>query len=469
MGSTDQHYTAFLDPQTGEVHYRTTRPLGSGEGLTIVAKFPKGYIPEPTVSQKWEAFLKSNKIILVSVVGLGLLLAYYLTAWILVGQDPERGTIVISYEPPLNLSPAGIRYLWRMRYDNRCLTVALLSMAVKGALEIREENGVFTLQAKDRTAPSLSAGEKRIARFLLKNRPLQLKNSNHALIKKAARSLGRFLQAEHEGKHFHLNRKWLIPGAILSILTVLAAVLFGAAETMPIALFMLVWLSFWSIGVYSLGRVVWSTWRSALFGAGRTGVRAARWGGALFITVFSVPFFAGEIVGLGFLAFATSILMVPLVLLLAAVNYLFWRWIKQPTGPGQRMMDQIEGFRRFLAAVEGDRLRVLTAPDRTPQLFEKYLPYALALGVENEWAEQFTEVVSKVAAGEKRTAYSPAWFRGTSLDTVDLTAFSSGLGASLSSAVSSASHAPGSRSGSSGGGGGGSSGGGGGGGGGGGW
>ena len=125
-------------------------------------------------------------------------------------------------------------------------------------------------------------------------------------------------------------------------------------------------------------------------------------------------------------------------------------------------MDQVEGFKMYLAVAEKDRLNYVNPPLKTPELFEKYLPYALALDVEQAWAEQFSDILKEAAQGQE--GYSPRWYSGTSWSTLGAGGFSTGLGSSFSSAISSSSVAPG-----SGGGGGGSSGGGGGGGGGGGW
>jgi uncharacterized membrane protein len=38
---------------------------------------------------------------------------------------------------------------------------------------------------------------------------------------------------------------------------------------------------------------------------------------------------------------------------------------------------------------EKDRLKFHDAPKKNPKLFNKLLPYAIALGVEKEWAKQF--------------------------------------------------------------------------------
>ncbi len=61
-------------------------------------------------------------------------------------------------------------------------------------------------------------------------------------------------------------------------------------------------------------------------------------------------------------------------------------------------MDQIEGFADYLSAAEKDRMNFLNPPERTPELFEKYLPYALALGVEQAWSEQFSSVLALVTS-----------------------------------------------------------------------
>jgi len=140
----------------------------------------------------------------------------------------------------------------------------------------------------------------------------------------------------------------------------------------------------------------------------------------------------------------------------------FW-WISAPTVAGRAVLDRIAGFKQYLSITEGERLDRMTVPTDTPQIFERYLPYAIALGVENRWAERFAGIL---AAAQAQGQQGFAWYAGTQHPWSDPTGFADSMGSSLASAISSASTAPGSSSGS---GGGGSSGGGGGGGGGGGW
>jgi UDP-N-acetylmuramoylalanine-D-glutamate ligase len=57
-------------------------------------------------------------------------------------------------------------------------------------------------------------------------------------------------------------------------------------------------------------------------------------------------------------------------------------------------MDEIEGFKEYLGVAEEDRLNALNPPDKTPELFERFLPYAVALDVENAWAKRFAGVTA---------------------------------------------------------------------------
>jgi uncharacterized membrane protein YgcG len=155
---------------------------------------------------------------------------------------------------------------------------------------------------------------------------------------------------------------------------------------------------------------------------------------------------------------------------LVLLNWLFVKLLKAPTLRGRAIMDEIEGFKMYLATAEQSRLEMLHPPERTPELFERYLPYAMALEVENEWGEQFTDVFAAAATGGgEDNGYHPSWYHGRR-GYGGWSApgrFASSLGSSIGSSISSAATPPSSSG--SGSGGGGSSGGGGGGGGGGGW
>ena len=128
------------------------------------------------------------------------------------------------------------------------------------------------------------------------------------------------------------------------------------------------------------------------------------------------------------------------------------------------IMDEIDGFKMYLDTAEQDRLDRMRSPALTPEVFEAFLPYAYALGVENNWCQRFAREIPEEV--RQKSGYHPGWYSGRFHGINALNHLGDDFGSSFSSAISSASSPPGSSSGS---GGGGFSGGGGGGGGGGGW
>ncbi len=480
--STERKLTAEIDPQTGAAVYATTNPLPPHHGLTIVLTMPKNFIREPTAAERRQLYLQANQSLWVIVAGVVAVAGYYLFAWYRVGRNPTKGTIIPRFQPPQEMSPAAVRYLKKMAYDKKCFTAAVINLAVNKVLMIDEDGGEFTLKkVEDVEGPArppqrpLSGGETMIAKQLLPGNSLKLQQSNHARISGAITKLGKKLDDEYHGKLFFRNRRWLIPGWILSALAVAIAALTSGWESLPVVGFLCLWLSFWTIGSAFLAVLVFSAWHSALALRSGTANRLGSLGGAIFLTLFATPFIIAEVVVTGIVVYHTSILMLPLILIVIIFNWLFWHLIKRPTDQGQQIRDEIEGFRMYLATAEQEFLRQMHPPKKTVALYEEYLPYALALDVENEWAENFKEVLAAAAtapsSGDSGVhAYHPTWYHGEGWNNFTTGAFASGLGAALGSAISSSATAPGSSSGSSSfGGGGGFSGGGGGGGGGGGW
>jgi hypothetical protein len=464
-GEKGQAYTARRDEDSNPT-FRAEN-LAPQQGLSIVVTWPKGLIAEPTAAQKRAWFIADNKSLIFGLAGWIVVLLYYVMIWGMVGRDPARGTIVPLYEPPDNMSPAAMRFLERMGFDEKAFTSAIMGLAAKGYLTIeQDESSTYKLARRKNPTDQnsdLSADEKSLARILFEDgSPLILKNKNHELLSRARKAVETNLHATMETTYFLTNTRYLWPGIILSVLTIVAVVLMTSGSRSPIAIFMSVWLTGWSFGVYMLVSSVIRAWKSArtegVLGFGQAG----------FITLFSIPFVLGECAGLGMLIFACGFASTGVIAVCIGTNVLFHHLLKAPTLAGRALMDSVEGFKMFLTAVDEDRLQTIARPDKTPQLFERFLPYAFALGVEHAWSQQFSQVLASAATvgAGGGAAYSPSWYSGAALGSFSASTFASSFSSSFSSAVSSSSSAPGSSSGS---GGGGSSGGGGGGGGGGGW
>jgi len=458
FGSKAQDYETQINDDA-RVDFETTRTLAPQQGMTIVVGWPKGFVHEPTTREKLEYTLRDNRHLFTALTGLLILLAYYAVMWSKVGKDPEKGVIFPHYEPPRGYSPASMRFIENMGYDNTCFAAALINLAVKGYLTITEDDEKkYTLAKTGKTEVEMSPGESALTKSLFSgSKSIHLIQSNHVKIGKAIEAHKKSLQNNYEKLYFVSNSAYFILGIAITVIVIMAAFLSKGTATDPQALFLVVWLTFWTFGVIVLLKQVLSAWQTVTHSVLYIFP-------AIFITLFSIPFIGAEIFVTYQLAELASYSMVFIILLAIVINWLFYELLKAPTLAGRDLLDKVEGFRNYIELAEKHELDYRHPKGRCPELFEAYLPYALALGLEQQWSRQFADVLATAKTGD--TAYSPSWYHGSRWNSVNVGNFTSSLGSSFTNAISSSSTAPGS---SSGGGGGGSSGGGGGGGGGGGW
>lgn len=441
---------------SGHAVFSTTAPLEMFEGLTIVVTWPKGFVKEPLAREKIVHFMSDNQDALWGLGGLVAVFAYFLIAWFKAGRDPARRSVMPEYVPPAGLSPASMRFISKMGYDDKTFGAAVINMAVKKALTINEKAGNFTLR-KSGDAQALAPEERGLLSDLFERRDvLGLLSGNYETMTKATDNLKAALMASHK-TFFNANKTLFYPGLALSAL----AVIVSSYHNETISLLMIP-AAFGAcilplVVMAALDRAIGEKNKDRWKRKGNRGLGTLMHGGL--IAWYRFLLVAVTAAGATWLAWKTSSLFMLFFAGTLGLNYPFFHLLKAPTGEGGLLMDRIRGFRMFLGATEADRLNRMNPPDMTPELFERYLPYALALDVEQAWAEQFSHML-------REAGYEPSWYSGASWSSSDLMRFSSYLGSSLPSSVASASTPPGSGSGS---GGSGSSGGGGGGGGGGGW
>ena len=397
---TKRDYTSRTD-DAGRVHFETTRELPPLNGLTIVVGWPKGIIQPPSEAQRIGWLLKDNANLLIAVVGFVLLLAYYIPVWRHFGKDPDKGVLVTRYEPPDGFSPASLRYIQQMYYDDKVMTAAIVNLAVKryiridiekgsdGFLGIGKEDDKYVLVKTDPLGrpPPMAAGEKELYEELFRGRNrIVLEQENHAELGEAKSAHMESLESDYDHHYFKINGLLNVPAILLLIVT----------------------------AVLSLSQ-------------------------------------------------GPSVFSIITIVLMAVTTIVFAIIMRRPTLRGRKLLDEIIGFQDYLEIAEKLEMELRNPPEKTPQLFEKYLPYALALGVDQRWAEKFADVLKNAQMGDG-SPYQPTWYGG-SWDRFNVSATTSALSHSLNSAVTHSVSPPGSSSG----GGGGFSGGGGGGGGGGGW
>ncbi|HKD83529.1 MAG TPA: DUF2207 domain-containing protein [Terriglobales bacterium] len=451
QGSREQNLKWYrIDDST--VGFEATRPFDSGHGMTIVVAFPKRLISEPSNTTRLQWFVEENPIAFIGGAGVIVVLLYYLVAWTMVGRDPRPGVIVVSYEPPSDLSPAAMRFLQHMGYDDRVFACAVVSLAVKKYLAIEQEGKVYRLRKLRAADGKLPAEETDLLQTLFASRTeIEIKSTEATTISEVKKRLTKNLDAVENETLFRKNRRWVWPGVLLSVATMVGMVLgFQGPAAIGFAV-LLVWVSVWS--AVTVGTICVAA--------------AMRRSGSPAFLIIPMVFGFFELIALGIFAFVAGVLAMLILLALIATNAIGIFSLRTLTPAGRKLQDQVDGFRQYLAEVDSDVIRRLNPPEKTPALFEKCLPYAMSLGVEKAWAQQFAGVLAQAAAaGGGATTYSPSWYSSTDWTSFDSSHFAESFSGGFSSAISSASSPPGSSSGSDGGG---SSGGGGGGGGGGGW
>ncbi len=85
----------------------------------------------------------------------------------------------------------------------------------------------------------------------------------------------------------------------------------------------------------------------------------------------------------------------------AAVIIGFGWFMPARTPQGAKALAGVLGFEDFLSHVEADRMDRIA---QTPETFEKFLPFAMALGVEKKWVGAFKNIYTQ----------PPSWYQGGS-------------------------------------------------------
>lgn len=360
-GATGLHaanYTGFLGSRSQDarvdvlgtnIDIQTQRPLAFHEGLTIVAGWDKGFVHEPSGSEKAAQFLASNWPLFVPV-GVFFVMLWL---WSTRGRDPRVGAIAVQYEPPAGLSPGEAGALVDDQAGIRDITATLVDLAVRGFITIEE--------------------------------------------KEVSHLMGLYSNKEYV---FHLNKKpaeWT--GAKSHELLLLHGI-FGPLPVPGLGMRDAVALSELQNRFYKnlpgIRRAIFESLvhqgyfshrpdivrQSYLLVAGVTGALLYLFGQYL-----------AQRTGMQPLTFSAAAILTGLVI--AGFGWI----MRARTVEGVRALHDTLGFENFLSHVEAPHLA------RTPQSpanFEKYLPFAMALGVEKKWVGAFDGMLQQ-----------PSWYQTT--------------------------------------------------------
>jgi Predicted membrane protein (DUF2207) len=352
-----------------------------------------------------------------AAIGIGLICLYYLLACLIARRNPHPGPLVVRYDPPRGVSPAIVRYLLIKGFDEKCFASALLNMAAKDYVQFEPQPGGYQI-SRGRADESILSPDERVLGTLLLGRGFNLRlNADHrGRISLAVRAMDDVIHRSVVPAYLREPRYLLLPAVLASALVFPIWI-----SSMNLLDSRFVWMGTVTaifLGVLCPVLVLYLShvWRGMARGMDEVGISA---GQVIQVSCLVAPFVLVEVVVLIVLGYMTSLWYVMSLLLLFGLVFLMHSVLKTRTPEGQKLVDEIMGFRQFLLSVEADRLRRTPRPQLTPELFEKLAPYAFALDVHEAWAEQFTNVAAA------NTAAVESWQNGMegSSMTLDLSGF----------------------------------------------
>ena len=392
FGSTEMHCAS--NDADNKVNFATQNKLFAHEGFTVAVSFPRDIIKRPPPPTQLELFYEEYKYSVSALLCLSIFIVFFYFTWRKVGKDPERPVAIPTFNPPHGRSPADTRYLYKRKDDNKLFTAALVGMAVKRAIRIANKNKQYTLEPLEKKE-NLSVEEKEIYDTLFKNnKSVTVTNTNYSKFATASNKLTEALQKSWKLEDYFLNNTKYIKymTALIPLLLIFYLMIIG-----KIALRETIILTAPFMGLAVVSMFTKKISKGCLAAA------LILFGLIIFGMVSCFMSVVALVMTILLLeaSWAPGVLILALLVLYAAYIYL----IKAPTKLGAQTSSELEGFKMYLKTAEENRLNLLTPPEKTPELFEKLLPYAIALDVENEWGKKFTKIL-------KQANYVPDWYNG---------------------------------------------------------
>jgi hypothetical protein len=319
--------------------------------------------------------------------------AFYVLSWMVISRGPRRGTIVPLYAVPQHLSPARLRYAWKRSFDDRTFWAAVLSVISKGFATMSTEQGATVL----RQAPasnlkeSLSPEEKLLTKELLGHgarKGIRISMTDFPTTLLVGR-MADMMRRDALGVWFRENRAPVVAGTVLSaIAVIIAARPRWRDEWLALGLSLVImapaafYLPFLVLRLHDLYRTAHQ----------KLDADVVRRAGILLAWV--LPSAAGITVGCVELGVTFGWPVLAVTAMMTSLDVWFLHFMRTPTADGRLLLDEIEGFRLFLREVDRLSMAQSEAPKNHPGLYEKYLPYAVALEVEQPWSDRFVALAS---------------------------------------------------------------------------
>lgn len=381
--------------------FRTQRALGPGEGMSFALSFQKGIVSYPQGMDALMVTLSDMRDVWLPVFAVILLFFYNLVAWMRVGRDPPKGTIIPLFHPPRDFSPALTHYVHKWGFAGAgwtAMTAAIFSLGVKGLVTINNPDKTLTVQATGKQPEGkLPVGEQVLFSYFSGRGSVTFDKANGTDLAAKRAEFTSALESENRKLWFNHNWGYALGGYVLAAAMIGLMVYFGILEP--------VWLMVSIVGGILVGVIGGSVYNA---------LRSGGWFQRLMLVGWAVIFLFN--IGGGMLDTFTGISLNTAVI--AAVSMVlicvvFTVLMRAPTIQGRKVMDEIDGFRLYLETAEKNRLNITNEPPLTVERFERILPYAIALDVEKPWSEHFEAELARNATDDRQVRYSPGWYSGS--------------------------------------------------------
>jgi uncharacterized membrane protein YgcG len=348
----------------------TTRALNFREGVTVAIAWNPGVVARPTGGDRVRDFLLANGVLVIPFGVFGLMF----WVWNRHGRDPRRQPVAVQYEPPGALTPAELGTLVDNSPDMRDITATVVDLAVRGFIRIWEAQEDRFLGLGTKTEYTLQ---------LLKP------DTEWTTLRPHETAL---LRALFTGT----SRQPPLPPVPGGPAPVIDAVTISDLKN-----------RFYKHVPEIKERIF-----SQLIDRGYYLRRPDRVRNTFYV-IAAVLGVGGAVAG-GALELGTAAVVASI--LSGAIIGIFGHFMPARTVAGARVVEGVLGFEEFLDRVEGDRLDRIV---KTPAMFERFLPFAMALGVERNWARAFEGIYTSQPdwyAGTHHGAFGPRMFAASLAD-----------------------------------------------------
>lgn len=389
---------------------QTSRPLATGEGLTVVYTWPRTILadaPAPEAALPLVHLLVPTRETSLIWLPLVLLMGYYLLWWRknVSAAKLKMPSVVPQFSVPETMSPGYLRFITQRKYDDEAFSSDLLGLVAKGALTLttkknKTRSSWFSPSHDEQLLsrpPSdnklqLNASNKKLLKMLFSNKRKEINlNIPHQPEMQTAR---KWLENCCEEKRPQLLLKGSTPLRHCIYIALLVPVVCGVWFNAEAALLTIPGLLFPLFGLTVLAFLL-KFLRHPL----KTG-RA--WG--------ATPFFIALIIGPFAINFGVFFLIdilptIPLPpgyigALLSAIILCAFVGCTTPryTQDGLKDLAIAKGLKMYITTAEKQRFQALYPPEQMIAHFESLLPVALALGVGKTWANSFAKYLRETGA-----------------------------------------------------------------------